>query len=143
MLHLHTEYGTAVAMQKDGLLPASQTAIVAAAMVSYHDFEGIATREGEKVRLVEDLGDKPLLILRNHGTLAVGQNVAEAFLYMYFLERGCKMQILAQSGGKEICPVTQQAIENTIQGAMEVTEDASPWPALLRKLDRIDSSFRN
>src|SRR5438445_4057859 len=105
VMHLHTDYGIAVSAQKDGLLPISQQSLFALASLAYHDYEGLALNEEEKPRLVADLGTRNYLILRNHGLLTVGSTVAEAFLSMFILERACKIQILAQSGGGEVLSV--------------------------------------
>jgi ribulose-5-phosphate 4-epimerase/fuculose-1-phosphate aldolase len=113
--------------------------------VAYHDFEGIATDLDERPRLVSDLGDKPAMLLRNHGTLTCGPSVPAAFLTMYFLERACAMQVATLAGGaKPYWPkddvadkVTQQAEQG--RGRIE----AIVWQPLLRKLDRLDPSFRN
>src|SRR5438128_7204868 len=105
VMHLHTDYGVAVSAQKEGLLPISQQAMLALASLAYHDYEGLALNEEEKPRLVADLGEKNHLILRNHGLLTVGSTVAEAFLSMFILERACKIQILAQSGGAQLLTV--------------------------------------
>src|SRR6202022_657586 len=99
VMHLHTDYGIAVSAQKNGLLPISQQSMFALSSLGYHDYEGLALNEAEKPRLVQDLGTSDNLILRNHGLLTIGRTVAEAFLSMFILERACKIQILAQSGG--------------------------------------------
>lgn len=147
VLHLHSDYGVAVAMQEQGLTPSSQTAMVVNFDLAYHDYEGIATREDEKVRLVSDIGTKNSVILKNHGTLTIGKRVGDAFERMYLLERACKYQILAQSGGQEFCKPCDNAMENVIQGAIDVSKDMAPdrksWDALLRRLDRGDTSFRD
>src|SRR5256884_2363060 len=100
VMHLHTVYGIAVSAQKNGLLPISQQAMLALASLAYHDYEGLALNEEEKLRLVADLGDRSHMILRNHGLLTVGRTAAETFLSMFLLERACKIQILAQAGGE-------------------------------------------
>src|SRR5882762_3423594 len=105
VIHLHTDYGIAVSAQQDGLLPLSQQALLALTSLAYHDYEGVALNEDEKPRLVRDLGDKTSMILRNHGLLTVGRTAAEAFLAMFLLERACKIQILAQSGGASLINV--------------------------------------
>src|SRR6266550_9274698 len=110
VMHLHTVYGIAVSAQKDGLLPISQQAMLALASLTYHDYEGLALNDEEKPRLVKDLGDKNHLILRNHGLLTVGRTAAEAFLAMFLLERACKIQILAQSGGAELVNVADPIV---------------------------------
>lgn len=145
VLHLHTPQGQAVAAQKHGLLPLTQTAMTLYGDVAYHDFEGIATDLAERARLVADLGDKHTMILRNHGTLAIGETVADAFLRMYFLERACEAQVMAQAGGAALNPAPLGTPERTAQ---EVNTSgakvgrALAWPGLLRKLDRKDPSYR-
>ena len=100
VMHLHTPHGQAVSAMADGLLPHTQTAMIAKHDVAYHEYEGIATYLEERERLVEDMGHKNMMILRNHGTLTVGETVAEAFIKMYFLERACEAQCLALAGGQ-------------------------------------------
>src|ERR1700738_4602296 len=90
VLHLHTVAGVAVSCQEHGLLPINQTAMLLNGQIAYHEYEGVALELDERPRLVADLGTKNAMILRNHGTLAVGPTVAEAFLLMYFLERACE-----------------------------------------------------
>ena len=102
IVHLHSNDGVAVASLKDGLLPLSQTGMLVRSHIAYHDYEGVALFEEEKERLVKDLGDARLMILRNHGTLALGKNVAEAFTNIYFLEKACSYQVRALSGNLEL-----------------------------------------
>ena len=145
VMHLHTRNGIAVSAQKTGLLPLSQQAMFALASLAYHDYEGLALDEAEKPRLVSDFGNKKFLILRNHGLLTVGSTVAEAFLGMFLLERACEIQILAQSGGGELSPIPHEIIARVASQMSAVTFGMGAtlaWPGLLRKLDRIDSSFR-
>lgn len=146
VMHLHTDCGIAVSAQENGLLPLSQQAMFPLSSLAYHDYEGLALNEEEKPRLVADLGDKKHMILRNHGLLTIGKSAAEAFLSMYILERACRIQILAQSGGAELHSVAEPIINLTAKqlGAVTVGQGAElAWPGLLRKLDRIDPSFRN
>jgi ribulose-5-phosphate 4-epimerase/fuculose-1-phosphate aldolase len=146
VMHLHTRHGVAVSAQKQGLLPISQQSLIALASVAYHDYEGLALNEDEKPRLVADLGEKKYLILRNHGLLTVGTSAADAFLSMYNLERSCEVQILAQSGGVELIPIADSILGAIEQQVNLVTQGLGAdlvWPGLLRKLDRIDSSYRN
>ena len=145
VIHLHTHYGIAVSAQAEGLLPISQQAMFSLASLGYHDYEGLALNENEKPRLVADLGAKANLILRNHGLLTVGKTPAEAFLYMYMLESACRIQILAQAGGGKLAPISDQILKSIAEqvGAVTVGQGAQlTWPGLLRKLDRIDPSFR-
>src|SRR5262244_98007 len=145
VMHLHTDYGIAVSAQKDGLLPLSQQSMLALASLAYHDYEGLALNDDEKPRLVTDLGDKKSLILRNHGLLTVGSNSAEAFLAMYNLEGSCRIQVLAQSGGGELIPISKRILAGIEAQAKVVTKGLGAdlvWPGILRKLDRIDTSYR-
>jgi ribulose-5-phosphate 4-epimerase/fuculose-1-phosphate aldolase len=147
VLHLHTDYGIAVSNQKDGLLPICQSNIPAWMSVAYHDYEGFAVNDGEKERLVADFGDKHALILRNHGTLTVGSSVAGAFELMWFLERACKIQILTQAAGVPLHEPSQESIDNAIRDVRVVAgangADNFVWPAILRKMERLDPSFRD
>lgn len=146
VMHLHTDYGIAVSAQENGLLPISQQAMFPLASLAYHNYEGLALNEEEKPRLVADLGDKKYMILRNHGLLTVGESSAEAFLSMYLLERACRIQILAQSGDGDLHCVPKDIIDLTAKQMSAVTVGQGAeltWPGLLRKLDRIDSSFRD
>jgi len=146
VMHLHTRNGIAVSAQKDGLLPLSQQAMFALASLAYHDYEGLALDAEEKPRLVSDFGRKKFLILRNHGLLTVGGTAAEAFLLMFLLERACEIQILAQAGGGELSPIPQPIIGRVASQMDAVTVGmgaALTWPGLLRKLDRIDPSYRD
>src|SRR2546427_20813 len=145
VMHLHTDYGVAVSAQKEGLLPISQQALIPLSSLAYHDYEGLALEEEEKPRLVQDLGHKNYLILRNHGLLTVGRSVAESFVSMFLLQRACKIQILAQSGGAQLIPVPESILERVAlqHNLVTVGQGAQlAWPGQLRKLDRIDPSYR-
>jgi len=146
VIHLHTDCGVAVSAQRDGLLPISQISLFPLSSLGYHDYEGVALRDDEKPRLVADLGDRSVMILRNHGTLAVGPTVADAFLQIYALERACRAQILAQSGGVPLVKVSDAILAGVKEMAEKATRGLGgqiAWPALLRKLDRMDPSFRD
>lgn len=145
VIHLHTTYGIAVSAQQDGLLPISQQSLFVLGSLGYHGYEGLALNEDEKSRLVADLSDKNNLILANHGLLTVGRTPAEAFLSMYILESACRIQILAQAPGVKLHTVADPIVENVAaqMNAVTVGQGAQlAWPGLLRKLDRIDPSFR-
>jgi ribulose-5-phosphate 4-epimerase/fuculose-1-phosphate aldolase len=145
VIHLHTEHGIAVSAQKNGLLPISQQSLFALASLAYHEYEGLALNEDEKSRLVADLGNKTAMILRNHGLLTVGKTPAEAFLAMYILDSACRIQILAQSGGGAVLTVPDPIIETVAAqlNAVTVGQGAQlAWPGLLRKLERMDPSYR-
>lgn len=148
VMHLHTPAGQAVSAMSEGLLPHTQTAMIALHDVAYHEYEGIATDLEERERLVEDMGDKHAMILRNHGTLAIGKTVGECFLRLYFLERACDAQVKMLSAGRDGLHNPPQGTPEKVQGqtssdGMGVVANMLAWPALLRKLDRIDPSFRN
>ena len=118
---------------------------MALASLAYHDYEGLALNEAEKPRLVADLGDKSHMILRNHGLLTVGRTAAEAFLSMFLLERACKIQILAQAGGGELVNIPEpvvRLVESQVKAVTVGQGAALTWPGLLRKLDRLDPSYR-
>ena len=144
VMHLHTPAGQAVSAHQDGLLPLTQTAMLIRGDVSFHDYEGVAVDLSERERLVADLGTKNAMILRNHGTLAVGKNVGECFVRLYFLERACQAQIMALSAGDSINHPSQGSPEITAQqGQIGVALAANllAWPALKRKAYRLDPSF--
>ena len=145
VIHLHTDYGVAVSCQKAGLKPINQTAIAIHADLAYHDYEGVATNLAERERMVSNLGQKNAMILRNHGTMACGPNAGGAWQAIFRLERACKYQILAESSGAEINPLSDDIIRPRQDiSSTSVLEKRGEfiWPALLRKLDRIDSSYR-
>ncbi len=156
VIHLHTDAGIAVAAQKQGLLPISQQAVTLYRDVAYHDYEGLVFDESECGRLLADLGDKHFMMLRNHGTLAVGETAAEAYQRIYFLERSCAIQILASSGGAELILCSDDLIDKVteqVTSAARSRQTNNPaqsgppgglvWAALTRLLDREDPSFRD
>jgi len=144
VMHLHTDCGIAVSAQENGLLPISQQSLFALASLGYHDYEGLALNEEEKPRLVNDLGNKTSLILRNHGLLTVGETVADAFLSMFLLERACRIQIMAQSGGDKLIPIAAEILAGIKAQEAIVTKGGGGrlvWPGLLRKLDRLGATY--
>ena len=144
VMHVHTRAGVAVSAQQCGVLPISQQSTFVLASLAYHDYEGVAFRADEKPRLQADLGDRNFLCLRNHGLLTVGRSVADAFLAMYTFENACQIQISAQAGGALI-EVDPAIVAGTAQ-AMKVQTGglggAFVWPAMLRRLERIDPGYR-
>jgi ribulose-5-phosphate 4-epimerase/fuculose-1-phosphate aldolase len=139
VMHTHSVNGVAVSAQEQGLLPLSQQSLGVLASLGYHDYEGIALNEGEKPRLVQDLGSNTYLMLRNHGLLTVGATPADAFVAMYFFEASCMIQVRAQSGGGALRPIPQRILDG-IKEQIRVVTSGSPgklvWPGLLRRLDR-------
>ncbi|MDM0012028.1 class II aldolase/adducin family protein [Variovorax sp. J22P168] len=145
VLHTHTRAGIAVSAQKNGVLPISQQSTFVLASLAYHDYEGVAFRDDEKPRLQADMGSANFLMLRNHGLLTCGRTIADAFLSMYTFENTCQIQIAAQAGGGELTQVDPRIVEGVGQ-AMKVQTGgmggAFVWPSLIRKLDRIDQSYK-
>lgn len=145
VIHLHTLEGVAVSCQKAGLLALSQQSLFPLSSLAYHGYEGVALNPEEKVRLVADLGDKHNLILRNHGLLTCAESVADAFLYMYILQKACEVQVRAQAGGGELIPIPQPIVDGIRQASKVVLRQSGgmiAWPGILRKLDRLDPSWR-
>ncbi len=137
VMHLHTDQGVAVAAQAEGLLPLSQHAMIVAPKLAYHDYEGIALNHDERERLVADLGEKSVMLLRNHGTLSVGATAADCWVGMFYLERACKQQVMALSAGRERVLLAPESAREEVrrQTALGVG-GALAWPGCLRQLDR-------
>ena len=143
VMHLHNTAGIAVSAQRDGLLPLSQHAMRFIGHLGYHDYEGLALTESEGARLVAHLGNHPAMLLRNHGTLTVGRTVAEAYVVMATLIKACEIQVAAFSSPNLIMP-EPKIIKKTAADLHDLgaEEGVLEWPALLRKLDRIDPSYK-
>jgi ribulose-5-phosphate 4-epimerase/fuculose-1-phosphate aldolase len=141
VLHLHSPYGVAVSAQKEGLRRYTQFAMIVHDDLAYHDYEGIALELDERERLVKDLGTHHFMMLRNHGTLTLGENCAIAFLRMYFLEQACKTQVLAQAAGQGALLEDTEEMASLVggQGRPGFTKglgDNLVWPGLMRRLKR-------
>lgn len=146
VIHLHTRCGQAVSAMRDGLLPYTQTAMIAAHDLAYHSYEGIATNHDERARLATDLSDRHSMLLRNHGTLSVGTHIGVAFLRIYLLERACEAQVAALSAGRAQLlepPAGTPALvrSQSPPQALEALASQLAWPALLRKLDRHNPGY--
>lgn len=146
VIHTHSAAGTGVSGMKCGLLPVSQHAALIDGRIGYHDYEGAAFNLEERERFVASLGSGNLLILRNHGLIACGETCAEAFLGMYRLEMACKMQVAALAGGRDnALMMPNAALENTRRILIEHPEIGAgtlQWQALLRRMERIDPSWK-
>ena len=147
VIHLHTRDGVAISALESGLLPLSQSAIMAYSDVAYHEFEGPALNMDERARLTQDLGVHNTMILRNHGTLAVGETVADAFHRIYFVEWACTSQIRALSMGQKLRMPSAEAIAATKAVAdspgLDNVVRTLAWPALLRMIEKKDASYRD
>ena len=143
VLHTHTRAGVAVSAQKGGVLPISQQSTFVLGSLAYHEYEGVAFRDEEKPRLQADLGEANFLMLRNHGLLTVGKTIADAFLSMYTFENTCRIQIDAQAGGElvHINPKIMQGMAEVMKTVTAGQGANIAWPALMRKLDRIDPGY--
>ncbi|WP_377704155.1 class II aldolase/adducin family protein [Pseudoduganella sp. UC29_71] len=144
VIHTHTRAGVAVSAQKCGVLPISQQSTFVLASLAYHDYEGVAFRDEEKPRLQDDLGRANFLMLRNHGLLTCGGTVADAFLSMYIFESACQIQLAAQAGGElvQVHPQIVQGVAESMRVQTSGLGGAFVWPALIRKLDRLDAGYR-
>ncbi len=143
IIHIHSRAGSAVSAMACGILPLSQTAIQFYDRVAFHDFEGIADDREERGRIAADLGDRKVLILRNHGLLTTGCTVPEAFLTMLRLEDVCRAQVDAMAARTELTLPPPAVCEETAQVFDQATTHGElVWPGLLRRLDRIDPSYK-
>jgi ribulose-5-phosphate 4-epimerase/fuculose-1-phosphate aldolase len=164
VIHTHTRAGTAVSALAEGLMPLSQTAMRFSGHLAYHDYEGPAFNRGERERLIDDLGDKNAMILRNHGLLVCAPSIPQAFNLIYWLEQACRIQIDILSCNRPLHLAAHDVVDGTadaLSGA-EITldneADTNPhmqagkkkpqtgyglleWPALRRRLDRLDASY--
>jgi len=145
VIHTHSWASMAVSSLACGLVPSTQTAM-RFLKIGYHDYQGVVLDTKEQASLVEDLGDGEALILRNHGALTVGRSVGEAFNWMHRLELACRSQLAAQATQQPLQAVPRKVLEETWNNYQPGTRrpyGVMEWPALLRKLDRLDSSYRN
>ena len=145
VMHLHTDDGVAVSAQAEGLLPITQHAMQLGEL-AYHDYEGVALDLDERERIVNDLGSKQCMLLRNHGTLTVGGNCADAFMAMYYLERACTMQIRALAGGATVNQPPQGSAAKAAEQSEVLFNGALgnlAWDALMRQMERVDPGFRH
>jgi ribulose-5-phosphate 4-epimerase/fuculose-1-phosphate aldolase len=145
VMHLHTICGTAVSAQKSGLLPVNQFGITYAGQIGYHDYDGPGLRAEEQVRFLAALGSHKMMFLRNHGTLAWGRSIAEAYTLMHYLERTCEIQVAAQGGGPLALP-PQSVIDATVataQGVGDASFGRIGFEALVRRLDVEDPTYQH
>ncbi len=144
VMHTHTTNGVAVSCLEEKLSPHNFYGAMLHGKVAYHEFEGVTVDPGEQERLVRDLGDKPVMLLRNHGLLAWGPSVPEAFLWLWTVQRACDVQITAAQAGA-IHPIRDGVFLQTVResGPAEKRTCDDVFAALQRKVDKIDPSYRN
>jgi len=139
VMHLHTAEGVAVSTLQEGLQAYSQQSLFPLASLSYHAYEGVALDPEEKARLVRDLGDTHFMILRNHGLLTCADTIADAFLYMFIMQRACEIQLKAQATGQPLIPIHSAILQGIRAQASEVTKQAGgalAWPGIKRRVSR-------
>lgn len=144
VIHTHTLAGMAVSAMKCGLLPIAQTSM-RFIDIGYHDYEGQAVRMDEQERLVQNLGDREVMILRNHGLLATGASIPEAFNNIWRLERACQLQVTTMSCNTELSLPPESVVQSAnhlFKPGVRRRLGQLEWPALIRKLDSIDPSYR-
>ena len=145
VLHVHTDAGVAVSTHEEGLLPLTQHALIVLPSLAYHDYEGIALHLDERQRIVRDLGGCHAMLLRNHGTLALGATAGAAFLNLFMLERACAQQVMALSAGRGGVRVAPQAARDEVRaqmaGPMAAMASMLAWPGLLRRVQRESPGF--
>ncbi|WP_296385584.1 class II aldolase/adducin family protein [Reyranella sp.] len=143
VMHTHTTAGMAVAAQEQGLLPLNQMSMQFFGRLRYHDYEGIALDLDERERLVNDLGDSDVMVLKHHGLLTTGRSVGEAFYNMYYLEQACRLQVAATQGGQKVTLPSDATAEHTAGqfNRIGTIKGERPWTALRRKLDRIAPDY--
>jgi ribulose-5-phosphate 4-epimerase/fuculose-1-phosphate aldolase len=143
VMHTHTTTGMAVASLKDGLSPTNFYSAQLHGGVAYHDFEGITVEEGEKKRLVASIGARRAVILRNHGLLAWGPTVAEAFMTLWTLQRACDVQIAASAAGT-LNPIAPEVFAQTVResgpGEKRTCDDV--FAAMCRLVEAKDPSYK-
>jgi ribulose-5-phosphate 4-epimerase/fuculose-1-phosphate aldolase len=147
VIHTHTIAGCTVSMQMDGLLPLNQHALQVIGDIAYHDYEGTGRSDGERTRFLADFGEKHIMVLRNHGLFVIGRTIAEAFIATYRMERACAMQLAFQQSGATLYPLSDAVVgagfAKSLNGAARGHDpNTLDWPALLRKLDRLDPSYK-
>ena len=143
VIHTHSVGGCAVSMQKDGLLPLNQHALQVIGDIAYHDYAGTGRNPEELKRLLADFGDRHIMVLRNHGLLVVGTSIAEAFVATYRMERACAMQLAFQQSSAAFNPIDDGVVSAAYARPAGGGRGAKfEWSALLRKLDRIDPSYK-
>ena len=144
VIHTHSWASMAVSALECGLLPITQTAM-RFLKIGYHDYQGVVLDDAEKASLITDLGQGEALILRNHGALVVGRTIGEAFNWMHRIELSCHSQLAAMACNTPLVKPSQPVLEATWSNYQRGTRrpyGLMEWPALLRKLDRLDPSYK-
>ena len=144
--HTHSRAGAAVSCMADGLLPLSQHANMVIPTIAYHDYQDVTNAADECEALARDIGDKFLMVMRNHGLLSLGRSVAECFYYLYYLEMACKIQVDVLASGRDMVLASDDIVNGLYEGSGAPANEpvgTRVWPAMLRLLDRKDDSYRH
>lgn len=145
IMHTHSRAGVAVSALEDGLLPLNQISLQFYDKVAYHDYEGISLDLAERERLLKSLGDKPILVLRNHGLIATGPTAARMFNALFYMERACEIQVATLSMGQPVRLVEHDLARHVAQQyetPMGEDDDvALEWAAHLRFLDQTQPDY--
>ena len=145
--HVHTDAGMVIACQQDGLRRDNFYSVLLHNQIAYHDFEGITVMPGEKERLVQSLGNKNLLVLRNHGLLACGRTIPEMFSALWLLQRACEIQVAADSTGRKLIPIADSIAEKSGE-LLAIQTAGAPggeleFNAFARIIDKIDPTYKD
>lgn len=152
VLHTHSDASIAVSAQEHGLLPLSQFAMRFYRRQAFHDYEGVAIDMEERSRIIRDMGEHRVMLMRNHGILTLGRTPGEAFMLLYYFERAARIQLSMQAAvaggaGEVLMPpaeVCEKAARQFWEGQGDILIPGErEWPAFIRQLDRIDTSYRS
>lgn len=143
VMHSHSDGGMAVSALKEGLMPMQIDGMAFFNRIAYHEFEGQSDDHEECERIAASLGDKPVMILRNHGLLTCGTTVGEAFMRMYYLERACSIQLQVMATGREVQLPSAEVCERTARQLDRFPHGQFEWPAILRLVDSECPDYRD
>jgi ribulose-5-phosphate 4-epimerase/fuculose-1-phosphate aldolase len=146
VMHTHTTAGMAVACSRAGLSMSNFYSAQLHGKVAYHDFEGITVHAGEGPRLLKSIGDKPAVILRNHGLLAWGDSIPRSFAILWLLNRACEIQLASTAMGPVIDipeDIQRKCTADSLQFDPRFGAGQDVFDALTRMIDRIDTSYRD
>jgi len=145
--HTHTTEGMAIACQEEGLRHDNFYSVLLFGQIAYHDFEGITVNPGEKTRLVKSLGDKNLLILKNHGLLVCGRDIPETFINTWVFQRACEIQHATDATGKKNIPVDKSIGEKSVEllklQMSGMQAGLLEFNAHVRLIDKLDPSYKD
>ena len=144
VVHIHEEACIATSTMREGLLPLTQDAIFLYEQVAYHDYSGITEDAEERKYIIENLGDKTAMLMRNHGSVTVGKTTAEAYSWTQRLVKACQIQLQLMASGAELVIPTDEVCRHTVRQYLDHNNGRGldDWPAALRELDRIDDSYK-